>query len=221
VALVNPALLTPLPILALLLFDGGRRWKQIAVLAMFTVLVIVPWTIRNYVAFHEIMPIRSNGLAEVYFANCGFGTHPLGPSMEYQNLGEAAFTARAGHAAIECVRSHPMTFVRDSLSRALWFWIYPINFWPLSVAIDFAALTGLIMVFRRTRQAALPLIVVLTFYPLIYYASQVVSRYRHPVDPVLYALGGVALFRIVQLGGKGWASTDAKAGSEIDFERSA
>jgi len=219
VALVNPALLTPLPILALLLFDRGRRWKQVAVMAVCTVLVIVPWTIRNYVAFHEIMPIRSNGLAEVYFANCGFGTHPLGPSMEYQNLGEAAFTARAGHAAIECVRSHPMTFFRDSLSRALWFWIYPVNFWPLSVAIDFAALTGLIMVFRRTRPAALPLIVVLTFFPLIYYASQDVSRYRHPVDPVLYALSGVVLSRIMRLSGK-LRAAEPKVGSEIDFERS-
>lgn len=202
-ALVNPALLTPLPILALLLSDRGRRWRQVVVLAMFTSLVIVPWTVRNYIVFHEIMPIRSNGLAEIYFANCGFDTHPLGPGMEYQNLGEAAFTAQTGHAAIDYVRSHPMTFVRDSFRRSLWFWIYPINFWPLSVVIDLGAFAGLIMVFRKSRQLAMLLLAVLTFYPLIYYASQVVSRYRHPVDPVLYALGGVALFRIVQLGGKG------------------
>ncbi len=207
-ALVSPALLTPLPVLALLLSDRGRRWGRVIVLAMCTGLVIVPWTIRNYVVFHEIMPIRSNGLAEVYFANCGFETHPLGPSMEYQTLGEAAFTAQAGRAAVEYVRSHPATFVRDSLRRALLFWIYPINFWPLSLAIDFGALTGLILVFRKTRQLALPLIAVLALYPLIYYASQVVSRYRHPIDPILYVLSGVAVSRILQLGGKGWASTD-------------
>jgi Dolichyl-phosphate-mannose-protein mannosyltransferase len=196
-ALVNPALLTPLPILALLLLDRGRRWKQVFVLAMFTGLVIVPWTVRNYVVFHEIMPIRSNGLAEVYFANCGFGTHPLGPSMQYQTLGEAAFTAQAGHAAIEYVRSHPMTFVRDSFLRALLFWIYPINFWPLSVVIDLGAVAGLIMVFKKSKQLAIPFLAVLTVYPVIYYASQVVSRYRHPIDPVLYALGGVAVSRIM------------------------
>jgi hypothetical protein len=156
------------------------------------------------------MPVRSNGLAEVYFANCGFRTHPLGPSMEYQNLGEAAFTAQASHAAVEYVRSHPMTFARNSLRRALLFWIYPIDFWPLSLVIDFGALTGLIMVFRKSRQLALPLIAVLALYPLIYYVSQVVSRYRHPIDPILYALGGVALTGIMQLAGKGWASTDAR-----------
>ena len=144
--------------------------------------MIVPWTIRNYVAFHEIMPIRSNGLAEVYFANCGFGTHPLGPSMEYQNLGDAAFTARAGHAAIEYVRAHPMTFVRDSFRRALLFWIYPMNFWLLSVLIDLSALAGLITVFRKSTWLAMTFLAVLTVYPLIYSASQVVSRYRHPIE---------------------------------------
>jgi len=54
-----------------------------------------------------------------------------------------------------------------------------------------------IIVFGKSRNAALPLITVLAVYPLIFYASQVVSRYRHPIDPVLYALSGVALSRIV------------------------
>jgi hypothetical protein len=144
------------------------------------------------------MPIRSNGLTEVYFANRGFGTHPLGPSMEYQTLGESEFTARASGGAIDYIGTHPATFVGDSLRRAMWFWIYPIDSWPLSVAVDIGALAGLIIVFRRSSRAALPLMAVLVVYPLIYYASQVVSRYRHPVDPVLYALSGVALSQVVQ-----------------------
>jgi hypothetical protein len=65
-------------------------------------------------------------------------------------------------------------------------------------AIDAGALAGLIVVFRRSRNVALSLLAVLAVYPLIYYASQVVSRYRHPIDPVLYALSGVALSQIIQ-----------------------
>jgi hypothetical protein len=91
-----------------------------------------------------------------------------------------------------------VTFVEDSLRRAMWFWIYPINFWPLSVVIDLGALAGLIIGLRKSREATLPLIAVLALYPLIYYASQVVSRYRHPIDPILYALSGVALSRMIQ-----------------------
>lgn len=99
--------------------------------------------------------------------------------------------------AVEYVWSHPVTFAINSLHRALWFWIYPLNFWPLSIAIDLGAISGLILLFKTSRQMVMPLIAMLGVYPLIYYASQVVSRYRHPIDPVLYALSGVALSRIV------------------------
>jgi hypothetical protein len=162
-------------------------------------LLIIPWTIRNYVVFHKIAPIRSNGLTEVYFANCGFGTHPLGPSMEYQTLGESEFTAREAVGPLTISGLIPRLSLGDSLRRAMWFWIYPIEiFWPLSLAVDIGALGALIIVFRRSSRTALPLMAVLVVYPLIYYASQVVSRYRHPIDPVLYALSGVALSQVVQ-----------------------
>ena len=196
-ALINPALLAPLPVLALCLLDRGRKWKEVLVMAISTVVIVTPWIVRNYIVFEEFVPIRSNGLTEVYFANCGFATHPLGPSMEYQTLGEAAFTAQAGRRAIEYVRSHPATFLADSVRRAMWFWIYPLNFWPLSVLIDLGALAGLTLVIGKSRNSALPLLAVLAVYPLIYYASQVVSRYRHPIDPILYALSGVALSGMV------------------------
>ena len=124
--------------------------------------------------------------------------HPRGPSMEHQTLGESEFTARASRGAIDYIRTRPATFVGDSLRRAWWFWIYPTDSWPLSVAVDIGALGGLIIVFRRSSRTAPPLMAVLVVYPLIYYASQVVSRYRHPIDPVLYALSAVAWSQVVQ-----------------------
>lgn len=199
-ALVNPSLLSPLPALAIWLLIRGKKLKSVLSLAIVTLAVVSPWTIRNYTAFHRILPIRSNGLTEVYFANVGFETHPLGKSMEYQKLGEAAFTAQAGRGAVEYIRSHPGTFVSDSTRRAIWFWVYPLSFLPLSVAIDLCAIAGLIIVFRTSTEAAVPLFMVLAIYPLIYYASQVVSRYRHPIDAVLYVLSGAALSRIVSWG---------------------
>ena len=79
---------------------------------------------------------------------------------------------------------------------ALLFWIYPVNLWPLSVGIEVAALAGLILVFRKSKTLAFILLAVLVVYPLIFYASQVVTRYRHPIEPVLYALSGVAVSSI-------------------------
>jgi 4-amino-4-deoxy-L-arabinose transferase-like glycosyltransferase len=120
-ALVNPALVSPLPILIILLLYRERKWRHVLAMILCTTLLILPWTIRNYAVFHKLMPIRSNGLTEVYFANRDFDTHPLGPSMEYQNLGEGEFTARASRGALEYIQSHPATFVGDSLRRAIWF----------------------------------------------------------------------------------------------------
>jgi hypothetical protein len=199
--LVNPALLVPFPILALLLSKHGKRWSPILIMVIFAAVSILPWTVRNYVVFHEFMLIRSNGLTEVYFANVGFDTHPLGDSMEYQRLGEAAFTAQASKRAVEYIRTHPGIFVHDSIHRAIWFWIYPTSFWPLSVGVDIAALAGLIVMFRKSSPLALMLLTTLATYPLIYYCSQVVSRYRHPIEPVLYMLSGIALSRMVPQGG--------------------
>ena len=195
-ALVNPALIVPLPILAFLLSERGKRWRSVFIMTLATAVVIMPWTIRNYIVFDKFLLVRSNGLAEVYFANCGFQSHPLGRSMEYQRLGEAAFTEQANARAVECVGNHPTRFLRDSLHRAMLFWIYPINFWPITAGIDLAALVGLGELFRKSRTMAMPLLAVLLAYPLIYYASQVVSRYRHPIEPVLYVLSGIALSKI-------------------------
>jgi hypothetical protein len=155
--------------------------------------IVAPWIVRNHIVFGKFVPVRSNALTEIYFATFGFETHPLGSSMLYQTKGEAAFTAQAGAKAVAYIRSHPAKFLTDSARRAPWFWVNPLNFWMLSVVIDLGALAGLILVCRKSRNLAALLVIVLVFYPLIYYASQVVSRYRHPIDPVLYALAGVAL----------------------------
>ncbi len=190
--LVNPSLLVPLPVVAMLLTAWEKRLRSVLIMIGFAAIVILPWTVRNYAVFHKIMLVRSNGLAEVYFGNCGFDTHPLGQSMEYQRLGEAEFTTQASRRAVEYIRTHPATFLHHSIHRAMWFWIYPNNFWLLSIGIDIAALIGLTVVFKKSPTTASILLAILTIYPLIYYASQSVSRYRHPIDPVLYALSGTA-----------------------------
>lgn len=192
-ALVSPTLFIGFPIIALLLLERGSRIRQVVIMTLFAFVLLLPWTVRNYFAFHQILPIRSNGLAEVYFANCGFETHPVGPSMEYQRLGEAKFIAQVNSRALKYIRTNPAIFIGDCLRRAMWFWIYPISFWPLSVVIDLAALAGIILLFRHSRQTAMLMLVVIAAYPLVYYASLNQSRYRHPIEPILYALGGIGL----------------------------
>lgn len=192
-ALVNPALLAPLPLLAMSL---AKQWKRLGIAVLVAISVIAPWTARNYLVFHRVIPIRSNGLAEVYFANGGIAAHPLGHSMEYQSMGEVAFTAEVNRRAIEYIRVNPGVFFRDCIVRAQLFWIGPPTFEPLSLFMEVGALVGAILLFRKSRLLALQLLAAPAAYPLIFYACLPISRYRHPIDPVLYALAGVAIARV-------------------------
>jgi hypothetical protein len=65
-----------------------------------------------------------------------------------------------------------------------------VGFWQTSLLIDLAALAGLVLLFRRPSAPVVLFVAVLAIYPLVYYASQAFSRYRHPIDPLLYALAG-------------------------------
>ena len=194
--LVTPSLLIPLPFVLAYLAVRRERWMRSAVLAGTAFLVLAPWLARDYVVFHRIFPVRSNGLAEIYFGNVGFDAHPLGPSMEYQRLGEVAFVTLYGSRLMEYVERHPGKFVRDSLRRAVDFWIQPGGFWPLTLLIELAALAALVLLFRRASTPLGLFLVVLAIYPLVYYASQVFSRFRHPIEPLLYGLAGCSLSQL-------------------------
>jgi hypothetical protein len=188
--LVGPSLLVPLPFLLVYMGMKTKRWIPSAILAGTAFLVLVPWLVRDYVVFHRFIPVRSNGLVEIYFGNLGSEVHPLGPSMEYQKLGEPAFVSQYGSRALEYLKGHPGTFLRDSARRAIDFWMYPAGYWPITLLIELAALVALVMLFRRGSAMMTPFLIVLATYPLVYYASLVFSRYRHPIEPLLYALAG-------------------------------
>jgi hypothetical protein len=52
---------------------------------------------------------------------------------------------------------------------------------------------------RRQRSTALPLLLILTTYPLVYYVSVVFSHFRYLIDPMIYVLAGYALQRMGEL----------------------
>src|SRR5689334_16854407 len=89
--LSSPSVLAPLPFLALWLWAKTRQFKPAAIFSAAVGSVLLPWTMRNFLVFHKLIPVRDNFWAEVFFGNLGFETHPLKSSMEYQRLGELQF----------------------------------------------------------------------------------------------------------------------------------
>ena len=168
--------------------DLSMRW--LASIAVCLVLLL-PWTIRNYLTFHRLIPVRDNLGMELWIGNHEGVTYlydfrggfPLIDPSEYNRLGELAFMEAKRKVALTFIRQHPRDFLRLSRQRALEFWLVPRGsvWWVASLI----AWVGLALALWRKRFDAVPEAIVLTLYPLIYYVTHTWSTYRHPIEPVV------------------------------------
>jgi len=205
-----------LPVAAWMYFrrrHGGRPWKIPGmVMALGFVLVVSPWFVRNYRTFHAFVPFRSIFGLELHVGNHGDASHfaPVGdhPSTNetelkaYREMGEQAYMAMKKEQALEFIRTHPGWFAKVTLRRIFYMWT---SFWSLdahfqeqepfdipnvilSTILDVIALAGLYRAFQSGSPAALPLALVLVFFPLVYYVTHWEDYYRRPIDPVFVVL---------------------------------
>jgi hypothetical protein len=186
-ALLNPAILAPLPALAIEAGFHSRRWKGPCLMMFVCLLAIVPWTARNYRALGRIVPVRSNFWPEAYFGNVDFSVHPTGNTMLYQREGEVAFAQDLKVRTLQFVRSNPRAFARLTSERMAAFWLRPTQLQPYPLMLFLLSLAGLLQAWRRGKRWAAFTFAML-FYPLIYYITYTFARYRHPIEPLMYLL---------------------------------
>jgi 4-amino-4-deoxy-L-arabinose transferase-like glycosyltransferase len=224
--MVNAAVFAVLPFLlfwlAWTLRKRGRNWPALPALAAFVMLVgFTPWTVRNYLVFHEFVPFRS-GLGLTLWlgnndrmGNCWNGCAQVDSTRsptelaEYERLGEMAYDREKRQEAIESIVTHPGRTVRYTALRVAMFWI---GAWYTSVdkgwssanwrfrillildsLLPFLALPGLYLLQRRQDEYLFPLLVFLSFFPLVYYLTIAHLGYRWPIDPVLVVLAATPL----------------------------
>jgi hypothetical protein len=203
-ALLNPAILAPLP--ALVLRAAWRRCgRGSAVLILVCALGIAPWTARNLMSLHHFVLVRSNFWPEAFFGNVTFSLHPTGNSMVYQREGEIAFASDLRGRLIAYVRANPGKFVRLTAHRVIAFWTEPLHFGPYAILLSLAAIIGIVRA-RVAGREWISFACVLAFYPLIYYMTYTFARYRHPIEPLLYVLAGYAVSELTTYGKRRVAS---------------
>ena len=195
--LCSPSVLAPLPFLALWLWAKARQLKPAAIFSAAVGVVLLPWTLRNFLVFHKLIPVRDNFWAEVFFGNIGFEAHPLKTSMEYQRLGELQFIEEVKQRSIMYIQIHFTDFFQQTLHRIGQFWILPEGMWKLSFFLSIASLLGLFVMFKHKLIAAMPFLIILLAYPVTFYVSYTFSRYRHPIEPIMYIS---AAFLLVEIG---------------------
>jgi 4-amino-4-deoxy-L-arabinose transferase-like glycosyltransferase len=183
-------------------------------------LIVAPWFVRNYVAFGRFIPFRSNFGAVLRMGNSEDLSSPRNDSLnpseneeelaQFRRLGEIAYVAEKKQEATEFIRSHPGTFAWLTLGRIVETWTgiwLPAPFylfrsgWPAFKLINVLfccsfsvlAVVGLRRAFRMKNPAAWVYVIVLAFFPLIYYVTSSHMRFRHPIDPQIVLLAATAL----------------------------
>jgi hypothetical protein len=203
--LTNTTLLALFPFFWLWLAFSSRRqgrssnrllWASVAA----CVLVLIPWTVRNYAVFHRLIPVRDNFGLEFWLDNHADITNrndfPLLNPAEYNRLGEIEFMESKRRIGLEFIRQHPDEFAGLSLRRARRFWTEPDgSAWRW---VSPLAWLGAFLAVQRKGMQAVPYLVVLLIFPLVYYVTHVFPTYRHPMEPVMLLLAAYATVTVVK-----------------------
>jgi 4-amino-4-deoxy-L-arabinose transferase-like glycosyltransferase len=225
--MTNPSLGSLLP--PLLGWAAYRAWKKgqlhlspPLLACAIAVLCCVPWTVRNYLAFHRFIPLRSNLPFELWLGNneqFDEQSQVVPPSdperaeiRKYVHTGETAFMQDKWEKAARFMRAHPRLEIRLIARRFVATWTgveKPIESlrdtdWPLvrvviitNALAALGALCGILALLRSRNVYAFPLAAGPIVYPLIYYMTHTSLRYRHPIDPVLLLLVAIAVAALV------------------------
>jgi hypothetical protein len=220
--MTNPALGALLPFLlgwlACRAVDERRqRWARVALAATIAILCCVPWTIRNYSAFHRFIPLRSNFPFELWLGNNDiFDEHALNgrkvitrteETRRYAQLGETAYMQEKWQLAVSFMASRPGLELRLTRRKFAAFWtgvespfktfretdsnlVRGILLCSLLTAVG--AFVGVLVLWRRRSAAVFPLAIFPLIFPCLYYVTHADLRYRHPIDPVLCLLTAIA-----------------------------
>jgi len=174
---------------------------------------VLPFTLRNYLTYHDFLLLNSNGGFWFYASNHpAQGTNfdpnlvpPLPPALV--GLSEPAMDRALFREALGFVASDPARFVQLSLNRTKdYFWLLPSEqssaLSNLARTLSFALyapfmLLGLIVSFKGWR-ACMLLYMYLAFDTVLHLSSWAAPRYRLPSDTILMVFAALCLVRLAQ-----------------------
>jgi len=228
-ALTNPALSGLFPFLALWLWFQRRKNlapsnSLLARAALFFLLVLLPWTVRNWFELGGLVFVKSDFGIAFWLGNnpmvkntYSLSHHPMQNYAEYRFLvlkGEPAYNRLKLQDALLFIRANPRTFLKLVSNRFVDTWtgkfesptdtyIRPLGIvkpyiWYTALS-SLLAFAGLLCALWRNAGESLPLAVCVLFFPVPYYIIDSSLRYRHPIDPVMTILIALALASLASL----------------------
>ena len=199
-------LLVALPWIAFLLvtrrFEAREMLRFLVPFALSALLVILPWIIRNYRIWGEIVTRTNLGIA-LYTSNndcaepslaqernsgCFFTMHPESNATEaalLKSMGEPTYDRLRRDQALAWMRSHPRRLLHLSLARIAQFW-FPVPTPPRRATymiwiITLLSIPGFLLMLYRRLPAATVFTAIFLLFPLFYYVVVSEERYRLPI----------------------------------------
>ncbi|MGC1383720.1 MAG: hypothetical protein WA823_08075 [Candidatus Acidiferrales bacterium] len=192
--------------------------RNFAAAVAIVLLCCVPWTVRNYRAFHSWVPLRTTLPLQLWLGNNNlYDPNYSGPVeanaarediRRYVRLGETGFMSAKGDEAREFIAAHHSLYAALTWRRVAAFWTgmeHPwTGFWSsesgvvrLVVAVNVLTLVlmmwGLVIRARRRAEEWWVLGAWVAAYPVVYYLTRTLLRYRNVIEPVIVVLAAVAI----------------------------
>jgi 4-amino-4-deoxy-L-arabinose transferase-like glycosyltransferase len=217
-ALLRQTILLFVPFLLFWLFwelkKDRIRWWYFSIPLVVIILLIAPWTLRNYLVYDQFLLLNSNaGYALFASNNPHLGTDwrnegivvPVPEELRGQN--EAQLDRALTQRGIGFILADPKRYLRLTLDKTLEYF----KFWPSSESgrmsnlvrvLSFGLylpfmLVGLFLSFSRWRSFAV-LYLFIVIHTAIHLLSWPAPRYRLPVDAVLMVFAGLAVLALVR-----------------------
>ena len=223
-ALVDPVVLSTLPFIAAWVCyrhaKRGMPWKlPAAVAALALISPLVPWVVRNYVVLDHAVLLRDPFWIAFRVGNSPHSVgwfedsaNPGNSSSEMEEmvrLGELRYMAEKRRQSFSFLRDHPALFTSLVLRRVVYVWT---GFWsfrsdylklepfdlpniPFATGFTFLTLLGLGRMFREHHPQRWLFALILLTFPIIYYLTIPINRYRGPIEPEVVMLSVYGLSR--------------------------
>ena len=183
-----------------------------------TMLVLTPWTWRNYTQFQKFFFIRNNLGLELHVSNNDLAeasfylnhvggdhllVHPnnsLDQAAEVRRLGEIRYNQQQLKTALDWIRNHPARFLRLTATRIRMFWLPDTDNRPWhSRSIWFVTLAGtagILLLAVRRQPIRVFFAAALSVYPMLYYVVQADMRYAEAILWILLLGSGYLITSI-------------------------
>lgn len=220
-------LLFPLIVLAVIYYvyrNKGLALRHFGVMFATTVMVLTPWSVRNYLVFHKFIPVVSKGTGEqLWFGLYLAKENPHDLEAKLFTAVKAkrdSITAGLSHMetekelqrlALREIMENPLAYVGKAFLKMGKLWYHPIgairtlprysqtlaNFLIIAYYIMLLLALGGIVRVRHKFRSALPLIAVIAYFTIIHSLLYVVNRYRVAALPYVIIFASYALSQVL------------------------